>query len=241
MTAEREVVLYHPSSGTGFGHTTRVRGTRRRWNAVRSFLDACTIAEPPTEGVLTAYKASSFDAADADQPAEACIAHAIAEFGVPPRAFAGHTLWPSGEVQKGGRYEWDIATENVEQVVDHLVAGEPWPSQAFGPIELRVQIKFRWKDPQTGKVLPGQEAGTVEAPCSLMSKLTVVLGPRLFIQPALWFPFPEGSASLAAHVRWAQEHLPFRLHPNHFRVGTLRADGTGSRMRKLVLSPLEPI
>jgi hypothetical protein len=122
-------------------------------------------------------------------------------------------------------------------MVGYLASQEPWPKQTLGPVELRFSVYFQWVHPESNEIVPGQEAGHATPDGSLRSNLLVTLGRRPFVQPDLWFPFPEGSPALSDFLRAVAPYVPFELLPRHFRVAIPRRDGKGYRFRKLVIPP----
>lgn len=230
----REVMLYSPDKGAGFGQALRARRVRQAFEAVQHFLTHCTIASPLERIRLIAYRATEWDE---DSVAEACIERTIAHFGPPDREEGGGTRWPSGEPVKGGSLQWDGTAATVGSIVDFLIAGEPWPRQTLGPVDLSFSVSFQWRHPTSGEVLFSQESGHATHDGSLRSTLLVTLGRRPFIQPDLWFPYPEGAPGLREFLEAVQSYLPFELLPRHFRVATPQRDGQGYRFRKLVIPP----
>jgi hypothetical protein len=230
-----EVVLYSPDKGSSFGQAIRSRRVRPAFDAVQHFLARCAIANPIDNIRLVAYRATQWDD---DHVAEACIARTVAHFGPPDQNEGGGTHWPSGDPVKGGLLQWTGSLTSLESMVDYLASGEPWPKQTLGPVELKFSVYFQWLDPRSREILPGQRAGHATPDGSLRSNLLVTLGRRPFVQPDLWFPFPEGSPGISEFLRSVEPYLPFDLLPQHFRVATPKRDGKGFRFRKPVIPPL---
>jgi len=230
----REVVLYSPDKGASFGQALRPRRVREVFAAVQHFLADCTAASPLERIRLVAYRATQWDD---DAVAEACIARTAERFGAPDQIEGGGTQWPSGEPVKGGSLQWSGSLSTLQDMVDYLASGEPWPKQTLGPVELRFSVYFQWVHPESGEIVPGQDVGHGTPDGGLQSNLLVTLGRRPFVQPDLWFPFPEGSPALPEFLRAVERFLPFELLPRHFRVATPQRNGKGYRFRKLVIPP----
>lgn len=234
----REVVLYSPDKGASFGQALRACRVRQAFDAVQNFLARCAAASPLERIRLVAYRATQWDD---DAVAEACIARTAERFGPPDQIEGGGTYWPSGEPVKGGSLQWRGSFATLEDMVDCLASGEPWPKQTLGPVELRFSVCFQWVHPGSTEIVPGQDAGHATPDGGLHSNLVVTLGRRRFVQPDLWFPFPEGSPGLPEFLRVVEPYLPFELLPRHFRVATPLPNGKGYRFRKLVIPPFAAV
>jgi hypothetical protein len=234
----REVVLYSPDKGASFGQALRPRRVRQAFHAVQHFLAHCAIASPLERIRLVAYKATQWDD---DAVAEACIARTVERFGAPDQVRGGGTHWPSGEPVKGGSLRWSGSLATVEDMVDYLASGEPWPKQTLGPVELQFTVYFQWVHPGSSEIVPDQDTRHATPDDGFHSNLLVTLGRRPFVQPDLWFPFPEGSPRLPEFLQAVEPYLPFELLPRHFRVATPQRNGKGYRFRKLVIPPFTAV
>ena len=221
-----------PDKGAGYGQALRPRGVRKSWEALQRFLTQCAVASSPGNMKLTAYRATQWDD---DAVANDCISGVIAHFGAPHHKQGGARRWPSGEPLKGGQLEWDCPAARVRNMITFLAAGEPWPKQTLGPVELTFSVRFVWRDPSSDRVLPGQTAGHGTPDSSLHSSLLLTFGRRCFVQPTLWFPFPEGAPGLSDFLRAITPYLPFTLLRRHFRVATPIHEGKHYQFRRLVM------
>jgi hypothetical protein len=233
----REVVFYSPNKGASYGQAIRPRRVRQAFEAVQHFLSNCATSSPPERIRLVAYEATRWDEGAV---AEACIARTVDRFGSPDQITGGGTQWPSGEPAGGGLRQWLGSPVTLEDMVDYLASGEPWPKQTLGPVDLIFSVDFQWLHPGSREIVAGQENGHFTADGSLSSNLLVTLGRRPFVQPDLWFPFPADSPELSRFLRAVEQYLPFELRPRHFRVATPTKNGKGYRFHKLVTSPLGP-
>ena len=217
-----EAVLYAPNKGASYGQALRPRRVRPAWEALQRFLSVCAVASPVESVRLIAYRATEWDY---DAVSNDCIARVEARYGVAHRQRGAGRLWPSGKPLKGGSLEWDGSASTIEDMVSFLAAGEPWPKQTVGPVELQFFVSFLWRDPHSADVLPDQ----IER-----SNMLVTLSRRHFVQPSLWFPFAEGAPAFSEFLRHIQPLLPFTLLPRHFRVATPTATESRYRFRKFV-------
>ena len=222
-----EVVHYAPDKGASYGQALAARGVRGAWEAVQSFLARCTLPDSPESITLSADQATEWDP---DPPAaEACIARVVARFGAPHQRQGFRRHWPSGEPLPGDVLTWPGSAETLPEMVAFLVAGEPWPKQTLGPVEVHFLVRFQWRDPLSGELLPSRPIGREGA----RSELLVTLGRCQFVQPTLWFPFAPADPAFVALLRAVAPALPFALLPRHFRLAVPKRDGSGYRYRRL--------
>ena len=224
-------MIYAPDKGVSYGQAPRARGVRRVWDDVQRFLAACTVAQPPEHVALTAFRATKWDD---DATAEACLVRVRKRFGAPDEdERSGGEMWPTGEPVKGGHLRWRGTPERVPELVEFMAAGEPWPKQTLGPVELRVSYRFAWRDPATADRIVAAD-GSAGVP---LSEITITLGRRSFIQPTLWFPYAWTDPRLASLLEALSPCLPFPLLARHLRSATAQPDGSGFRFAKIAQPP----
>lgn len=234
MNGAHEVVVYQPDKGVAFGQALKKRNVRPAFDSLQEFLTRCTIPVTSDNPQLRAYSPGEFDDAEVIDPV---VAGVISEFGVPDREDIIGRMWPSGEPLQGTRLEWELQPSSTMRVVEFLIAGEPWPKATLGPVELHLNYRFQWRDFATGQPLAGQMSGHLTSDGQLISHAHASFGRRQFIQPDLWFPFPEGSPALTAYLQQLKEFLPFKLNERHFRVASPTIKRDAYNYRKLVLPP----
>ena len=229
-----EVVRYEPDKTSGYGQAFRKRRVRPAFDALTMFLKHCATPTTPNGVRLVAYLPTD---SDDNEVLERVARQTVVDFGEPSRRQDGGTTWPSGRSVKGGHLEFDLEPERVESVVQYLSDREPWPSATLGPVELHFNVTFQWVDVDTGRLLSNQQHGHRTRDGKLWSSLLVSFGRRQFVQPELWFPFPEGSPALTDYLSAVAPYLPFELHERHFRAAIPKIEGDGYYFRKLVLPP----
>ncbi len=103
--------------------------------SIKVFLTSCTDADPlhPQNSALTAY--APYHSDKNPERAKKTIVELKALFG--PGDTAPITAgYPD-------KTSWDITTDQISKALDYLIAGQPWPPAAFGPIELLLVTTLR--------------------------------------------------------------------------------------------------
>jgi hypothetical protein len=230
----REYITYLPPKGNLWGHKLRYQTVKRSWEAIRVFLDTCTVHSPIQ---LRALRAHAVRPWDDKTVARSYAAEVRAAFG-PPNTFPQFGLTrPDGEQQTWFDEEWNAEHFSFDDVLTFLSNHEPWPKTLGDAVSLRATVRFQWRDPSTGELLAHQDRDFGTSDGSLQSGLEMVFGRRTHIEPNINLPFPEGSPRLPALMQFVQDSFPATLHEKHFRVVTPLASGSGYRTRKMVISP----
>ncbi|MGV3710485.1 MAG: hypothetical protein ACO1Q7_16765 [Gemmatimonas sp.] len=230
----REYITYSPPKGNLWGHKLRFQTAKRSWEAIRVFLESCTVHEPMRLHALTVHAVRPWDA---EAVARSYSAEVRAEFGPPHNLQQGGLTRPNGEQQRWFDEEWNAEALSFQQVLTFLSNHEPWPNTLGDAVSLRTSVRFQWRDPSTGQLMPHQDRDFGTPDGSLQSGLEITFGRRTHIMPDFNFPLPEGSPRLPALGQSVRDSFPATLHEKHFRAVTPLASGSGYRQRKMVISP----
>jgi hypothetical protein len=227
-------VVYSPNM-SATAHVSRIADPRKAWGVICSLLDACENVSGPSDARFTAYKATKWDDAAI---AARCVAATVDRFGRPRIETEGGRLFPSGEPQPGGYLEWPVPAERFPEFRDYVLAGHPWPKTTLGPVELRFDYMFQWRDPDGRGPHPAQLSGHPTPDGQQRSCLTVTLSRRMYTSPHLCFPFGPTDPRLFDLLSFVTPLLPFKLTPTHFRHVTLNK--RGAPVLRRIVPPLSP-
>jgi hypothetical protein len=139
----------------------------------------------------------------------------------------------------GGRV--GLREDQVGDVLDFLDDIDPQPANRWGmvPVWFRIECQFRIIDPDTGRLLPGQDPAhfndeVYEWHMPLgTSGLGLILNDHAAIRIELCLPDADEEL-LRRVVPWLQHHLPFKLSPKQWRSWTPTRSG-GFKARRMTL------
>jgi hypothetical protein len=220
-------IVYDPPYG---GQSLRARRTADAWERVASFLRACTDASPSAPASLELHLHEPA-AAEPDAWFRAARERAEAAFGAGTRH-----RWLSG-ASEAHRVEWRLPPDRLADALALLASLEPFPKATYGPVQLVASFRFRWVDPATRAVLPGQDAGRRAHPTQAASDLLVHLGPASSAILNARFPFATAGAEFVAYLRAVTPLLPVALNPARLRLWVPTPSATtGYRPRRIVVN-----
>ncbi len=181
----------------------------------------------PTESLLM------LDMRDTDPALEAAYDELARDYGTSPR-LAGTA--PTGEELR--IYFWPIPKDGLDAAFDQVAILRARGRLLDSRVGIKVVWDFRFRDPATHTLLPGQEAMAAldNLPGGRGDSSSAVLTLGRASSVAFWFllPFEEPDATFIAYVRRLQAALPARLSPRGWRRWTLAQAGEW-RARKLSL------
>lgn len=226
-------LAYDPPYG---GQVLRARRVAAAWQRIAEFLARCTDADPhqPEHVALTLSKPATGTPNEWYEPT---LRAAEAAFG--PGTWRD---WIPG-VPGDFRVDWRLRPQDAEPARALLTAGEPWPEMDFGTVGLSVTYTFRWVDPETGVVLPGQTEDRRADPVPATSTILVTFGPRAAVFLTGRFPFPVADAAFIAYIECIAPFTPVPLLASRFRhwVPTRRPTQLGYVVRRVSSALLDAI
>jgi hypothetical protein len=218
-------LVYDPPYG---GQALRVRRAADAWERVAGFLRACTDADPlrPERAGLRLYEPGDADPTTWYAPT---LAAAEAAFGSGQRR-----AWTKG-AREDFCVEWRLPPDAAERARAFLEAGEPWPKTEFGPASVTLSYTFRWVDPETRAVLPGQTPDRRAHPIQATSDLLLTLGRLSSLIFTGRFPFAEPGAEFIAYLERVAPYMPMPLLAGRFRrwLPTRRPTELGYTVRRV--------
>jgi hypothetical protein len=225
-------IVYEPPHG---GQAIRPAGPVPAWDRVSAFLRSCTNADPNRPGsvTLTVFEPSPGDPAEWYDRA---VHAAEARFGRGERQ-----AWLQGvreDFSVNSRaycVEWRLASQQGGEARSYLTEGGPWPRTKYGPVKLTLSYTFRWIDPRTRGVLPGQGAEARAHPTQAPSDLILGLAKRSWAILDGRFPFAAPDDAFIAYVGLVAPLAPVPLLPNRFRhwIPTKQYSNLGYKRRKV--------
>jgi hypothetical protein len=218
-------LVYDPPDG---GQVVRVRRPADAWERPVGFLRTCTDADPlrPQHASLTLFEPRAIDQAAWYAPT---LAAAEAAFGAGERR-----AWTAG-AREDFCVEWHLSWDASERARAFLEAGWPWPKTEFGPLEVTLSYTFRWVDPETRAVLPGQTADRRAHRIQATSDLLLTLGRPSSLILTGRFPFAEPGAEFIAYLERVVPHMPMPVLASRFRrwLPTRRPTKLGYTVRRV--------
>lgn len=216
---------------SGGAHLLRLRDRYVVWDRMRGFLNACTTCEEPDEVRLLLAEGPHLDRSFFEQ----AVGLAGGAFGAATRRVS-----VVGATQTEYEHAWMLRPNEIGEalaVMDQLPAIPEHLGR--GLLVLSIEALFLLRDPETGRILPGQGAdlyGDQEAEPKLFlgqSRVYLRLSQRSTCALFLSLPFPEVSRAAFGLIGQLQETLPFRLSPARWARWQLNAQGTRYYKRRL--------
>ncbi len=168
------------------------------------------------EPVLTSFKLDLRN--DMDPPLLEAYEDLAREYGPSPKKIRGI------DVQGGPEYRaflWPIASAAIEPALARAQALESRGGVFKGRAGLKLVWKFRFRDPDTGALLPGQDALPVleDFPGGHGNSSSIVLNLGWPSSASLWFllPFADVDDALTAYVQRLQAGFPVVFNPRGWR------------------------
>jgi hypothetical protein len=225
-------IVYDPPYG---GQAIRPTKPVPAWERAAAFLRGCIDADPdqPDSVELTLYEPSHGDPAEWYEQAVQAAEH---RFGRGERR-----AWLQ-DIQKdqslrSRRYcvDWRLPSQRCIEARSYLTEHSPWPRTKDGPVALTLSYRFRWVDPRSRAVLPGQVAEARAHPSQATSHLLLFLAERSSAILEARFPFAAADDAFAAYVGFVAPFAPVPLLPNRFRhwIPTKQPSDLGYKMRKV--------
>ena len=224
MSAEPHIV-YDPPYG---GQAIRARTPREAFIRVASFLRAFTDADPdvPHSLDLWIHEPATTEAAEWHP---ATVRDAEARFGPGRRR-----QWALGASELY-RIEWRLDGARLAPALDFLDGAAPGVRTIHAPVMVTASYAFRWVDPETHAVLPGQEPDRRARPTQATSTMHVFLERRSSAILGARFPFPSPDAAASAYIRRVIAAAPVPLTSARFRhwVPTVKPSDLGYAVRRI--------
>jgi len=222
MIADKPFLFYSlPKSRT----TQRLTGERieKVWANLTNFLTNCTTVSisEPTSIELIAYSAWKDD--KHPEIADEIIEKTKTVFGEPKTESVSYH-YPSGIPDTQTKNEWKFGNSDLNNVIDFLIKGQPWPKFTFGPVELIVSYSFNLMDPIMKIELPNQTNN---------SRIMVWLSRSSCCSPDLYFPFDNADPNFKDYLNKIKSHLPFKLEEKYLRLGRPNKNKTQYTFTKL--------
>lgn len=238
--APEPMVVYEAPPG---GQPIRPADPAPAWERVAVFLRSCTDADPdrPQQDVkLKLYEPAAGDPVGWYEPARRA---AEARFGPGKRQSWMHEVRTDFSV-KSRAYcvEWRLAPERVGDARTFLTEFAPWPRATHEPVSLSLYFCFRWIDPVTRAVLPGQTPEARAHPTQAESTLHLWVGRRSSASLDARFPFPSADEAFTAYLGHVASVSPVTLLPSRFRlwVPTKKPSELGYMRRKVFVQVPDP-
>ena len=130
---------------------------------------------------------------------------------------------------------WRLERAAIAPLLELLEEVDPRERTTYGPVSLWAWYSFRWIDPDTRLVLPGQDEGDRAHPTQATSTLQLTLERRPSAILHGRFPFAAPDAHAAAYVRRVMAVAPFSLSSARFRlwVPTRKKSDLGYAIRRI--------
>ena len=206
------MIAYHPPKSVSHGHGSRVRGTRKAWEATQTFLREETAAELRLPVKLMLWGPSQWtDQAVVLQTRES----ANEEFGAPTTI--------SGEF-----HNWELKADDLATALEFAIADDERPRQSLGPVSLYVSYSFSWR------TMPNPPPGETTQFFGRGSSMGVsVGGRRVFVQPTFLFAASDQDPLFRAELRALERSLPFKPNSNYYYRVEAKKSGGGDKRVKL--------
>ena len=225
-------IVYEPPQG---GQAIRPSGLKAAWERITTFLRACTDVDPdrPESADLAVYEPTSEESVEWHDRA---MRSAESRFGPGKRLVWLQSLREDFSVKSQEyRTVWRLSSEQVEAARSFVAECGPWPRTTYGPVNVTLAYTFRWIDPATRGVLPGQEAEDRAHPTQAKSSLLLGLERRPWAILDGRFPFASPNNAFMAYMGIVAPLSPVTLLPSRFRhwLPTKRPSDLGFNVRKL--------
>jgi hypothetical protein len=216
MIASNPFILYTlPKSRTT--QALRQKKIEAAWESIKVFLTSCTDADPlhPQGNSLTAYEPYHTD--KDPERARKTIIQLKDLFG----------LGETAPIAVGypDETKWDIIPDQFSKALNYLIAGQPWPPAAFGPVELLLTYDITFIDPNTRAVLPDQEN---------RSFILFWLGRSNKCTMNFWFPFQTPGVDFWTYLKKIEPYLPFMIEEKYLKTGRPNKDRTRHIFSKIL-------
>lgn len=208
------------------------RSDARRLHAQFSdWMRAFGFGPEPTESLLM------LDLRDDDDAGlNAAFDELARDYGRYPKKIQGVNVTDRRELRA---FLWQLSQDNLDAAFDRVASLR----SRGGLLEIRTGVKLIWKfrlrEPETGDLLPGQDAlpRLEDFPGGRGDSSSVVVNLAHASSASLWFvlPFAEPDAAFNHYVARMQAALPARLSPRGWRRWTLARSGW--RSKKLNVEP----
>jgi len=232
MTGQRPALIVYEGMpvSSGGAHRLGRHGPAKLWARLSAFLSECADPVGSYDAVVLVY-----EAAGGSVPSiESAKISATSRFGR-----SRHRVAVSGVVEIR-EHSWNFNAEQLPHALTWLTDQTPVPSLSTGPpFVVSVQIRFRLKDPDSGKLLPFQGPEyyahqTLGHGLPLgESMLYTRLGTKSTCSLTLCLPFSDVSPELIRYVGALQQRLPFKLSERCWARWQLNAKGSAYYARKI--------
>jgi len=114
-------------------------------------------------------------------------------------------------------WSWKITHKKLQQALDILKINENLPKNVLGPLTLGILWKFKFKNPDTQRLLPHQKKIPKLDVRQHNSQMYLRLSKRNTISAWLTFPFIESDKFGSDYIELVKNELPFRPSEKHWR------------------------
>jgi hypothetical protein len=214
---------------SGGAHTLRTRSPLAALAQVRHFISSCTDCVQPQKASVDVVTGANVPAEFSDPLMERLTAEL--------RAPDNRRSYGPGNTA----HFWPVAATQIDALVTLIEQVSPLPVMPYRlqPITVAAVFKFHLLDAHSRAVLPWQGGafyGNFSAlPGQLLgeSQLYARFSGRSTVSLFLSFPFEDLSEDLLKTAAFVQDHLPFALSPNHWKLWRLTKNGNGYLGRRL--------
>ena len=123
-------------------------------------------------------------------------------------------------------YSWNLSAAQLQEsfsLLDALYREIPLSKER---VFLQVSWSFKFIEPETAKLLPGQEnLPVIDVRLGPGSSLTLAMGKKTSVNAWFLFPFEKESPSFQSYVSSFQDQLIFKFSPEHWRLWTISRAG----------------
>jgi hypothetical protein len=237
MTERRPALIVYDGMpvSSGGAHRLGRRQPPQIWTQLSGFLDDCADTTGPRKTMVLVYEAVGRSLT----PIQSAKKSATTIFGRPRSRMA---------VSDIREHSWSFDPDRLPDALRWLAEQQqPVPSLPTGTCSVvSVQVRFRLKDPDSGELLPFQDAdayGHQELRHGLPlgeSILYARLGATSTCSLTLCLPYVEVSSELLRLAGALQRRLPFKLSAKHWARWQLNSTGRAYYARKVSVAGVPP-
>ena len=205
-------IAYHPPKSVSHGHGPKVRGGRKAWEAVQTFL-----REPAISVLRTPLKLTIWDPS---QWTEQVVVEDA-------RQDATKAFGPVTTVS-GGFFNWELPADRLQEALAFALADELRPKQQLGPVALYVSYSFTWR------FMPNQHGVESDQFFGKGNSIGVSVGSRrVFIQPTFVFGSSEHDKEFIRRLQELEAAMPFKPNERYYSRVEHKKSGPGEKLVKL--------